>query len=137
MIKHIILTLFTLTTIASCNSQKMANNSSSKETDPNNQEAIIQRYIQTYQFKNPEISYNSDKSFALCTDTFQGNQLAKRIYFFIYNTIKDSIVEKSSIIGDVYWENDYTIVVSPYQGIVQKNDLKSLNKTSKKIHLKN
>ncbi len=138
MFKHLLFIILTLIAITSCGSQKMTNASSEPEKEQNSYETILQKYIKKYNFKNPEISYNSNKSYALCTDIFQGSRLTTSVDFFIYDIIQDSIIEKSSIIGDIYWKNDYTIVLATYQGIVRKSDLQSPKKSLlKEIQLKN
>ncbi len=142
MIKYFSLLVFFISTvITSCNSQKTMNTSSqNQETEQNNSdsEIIIQKQIEQYGYKNPEISYNKKKSYALCIDKTQGNPLASRIDFFIYDLIENIVVEKNTVIGNIYWENDYTIVLAPYVGTIPKKDLTDppLKSPMKKIELK-
>ncbi|MFV0531438.1 MAG: hypothetical protein ACK5MD_08355 [Flavobacteriales bacterium] len=119
----------------------------SKNQELNQQDSVItlQQKIQKSNFKNPEISYNSNKNYALCTERSQENKLASKIDFFIYDLKNNQVVEEGSIVGNVYWENDYTVALAPYVGIVPKKDHipfddKDDGKNSvlsiKKIHLK-
>ncbi len=109
--------------ITACNSQKIVKDTTeNQEFEQSNSQITLQQIIEQSNFKNPIITYNSNKSYVLCTDEFQGSRLASRIDFFIYDLKKNSLIEKGSIVGSVYWENDYTIALAPYVGMIQKKD---------------
>lgn len=124
--------------ITACNSQKIVKDTTeNQEFEQSNSQITLQQIIEQSNFKNPTITYNSNKSYVLCTDEFQGGRLASRIDFFVYDLKKSSLIEKGSIVGSVYWKNDYTIVLAPYVGMTQENtSIDSNDKTSiEKIHL--
>ncbi|APD06384.1 hypothetical protein UJ101_00847 [Flavobacteriaceae bacterium UJ101] len=123
--------------ITGCNSQKVVKNTTQdKEFEKSNSEVMLQQKIKQSNFKNPKTTYNSNKSYALCTNEFQGSRLASRIDFFIYDLKNNILIEEGSIIGDVYWEDDFTIILDPYVGMVQENTpINNTKKSVKKIHL--